>query len=567
MVDNALDAGLKKDPAIDRLLEKMVQNVRTFAEKQVAHTQELIRIGLALSGEKDLDRLLEMIVNNARDFTNADGGTLYIKDENNDVLSFAIVQNDTLNISMGGTGEDIAWPPVPLKDKEGNENHSNVSAHCALVCDTKNIPDVYDAEGFDFQGTKGFDSTTGYRSKSMLVIPMLDHEDEVIGVLQLLNARDRKSGEVVTFPEYEIEMITSLASQAAIAITKMRLIKGLENLLNSFVVSIADAIDEKSPYTAGHILNVAELTERIVKTIQKTDEGEFADIHFSPDEAEELRMAAWMHDIGKITTPEYIVDKSTKLKTIFDRIEIIGYRMEILKRDARIRRLQKALDQTMDVIEDDKKDQQELDEYMAFLESVNMGGEFLSDESVKRIRELSKLSFDMNGKTMPLLSEDEAENLMIRKGTITNEEREIINNHVTITSKMLGRLPFPKKLHNVPLFAGMHHEKLDGSGYPDGLSGNNIPLAGRILAVADIFEALIAVDRPYRPGKTLSESMRILGFMVKDGHLDSDLCDLVVESGIVTQYAKEKLSHWQQDDFDWNGKTYSVEGEVDFEMD
>lgn len=567
MVDNTLDKGLRKDSALDKLLKRVVPDVRTFAERQVDHTQDLIRIGLALSGEKKLDRLLEIIVNNARGFTNADGGTLYIKDEDDDVLNFAIVQNDTLNLSMGGTGEKIVWPPVPLKDKEGNENHSNVSAHCALVCETVNIPDVYHAKGFDFQGTKKFDSTTGYRSKSMLVIPLLDHEDEVIGVLQLLNARDRESTEVVSFPEYEVEMITSLASQAAIAITKMRLIKGLENLLNSFVVSIADAIDEKSPYTAGHILNVAELTERITEAINKTDKGRFADIHFSPDEVEEYRMAAWMHDIGKITTPEYIVDKSTKLETIFDRIETIGFRMEILKRDALIQRLQKNLGQAGDIIEDDRKYQQEIDEHMAFLESANMGSEFLSDESVKRIQELSKLSFDMCGKTVPLLNEDEVKNLMIRKGTLTDEERKIITNHVTITSKMLSRLPFPKKLHNVPLFASMHHEKLDGSGYPNRLSGDKIHIAGRILAVADIFEALIAVDRPYRPGKTLSESMRILGFMAKDGHLDSDLCDLVVESGIITQYAREKLSHWQQDDFEWNGKTYSVEDEVDFEMD
>ncbi len=241
--------------------------------------------------------------------------------------------------------------------------------------------------------------------------------------------------------------------------------------------------------------------------------------------------------------------------------------MEILKRDAMIQRLRKDLGQAGEIIEDDRKKQQEIDEHMAFLESVNMGGEFLSDESVNRIQELSKLSFDMCGKTVPLLSEDEVKNLTIRKGTLTNEERKIITNHVIITSKMLGRLPFPKKLHNVPLFAGMHHEKLDGSGYPNGLSGDKIHLAGRILAVADIFEALIAVDRPYRPGKTLSESMLILGFMAKDGHLDSDICNLVVESGIITQYAREKLSYWQRDDFEWNGKTYSVEDEVDFEID
>jgi len=236
----------------------------------------LVEIGVALSAEKDINRVLEMIINAARWFTDADGGTLYIKNKDRERLDFAIVRNNTLNIKMGGAGDKIAWPPVSLRNPDGGMNHRNVCAHCAIVGKAVHIADVYNAEGFDFQGTRDFDANTGYRSKSMLVIPMRDHEDEVVGVLQLLNAVDRKTGLVVDFPARKIGIISGLASQAATAITKVRLIKGLENLLDSFVKSIATAIDEKSPHTAGHIRRVAELMERIAHEINQVDDGRFA---------------------------------------------------------------------------------------------------------------------------------------------------------------------------------------------------------------------------------------------------------------------------------------------------
>jgi hypothetical protein len=306
---------------------------------------------------------------------------------------------------------------------------------------------------------------------------------------------------------------------------------------------------------------VAELTEQLSTGINEDETEKFAGTHFSDREMEEIKMAAWMHDVGKITTPEYVVDKATKLETIFDRIELVQCRFEILKKDAEITRLKLELQNRGDGIpqttDDHESFAEKLRQYQTFLESVNVGEEFLSDDKLEKVKELAKLEFYIDGVKQPLLKEDELANLSIRKGTLNANEREIINNHARLTIKMLESLPFPKKMKNIPSFAGMHHEKLDGSGYPEGLSGENIPLQARIMAVADVFEALTAADRPYKQGKKLSEAMRIMGFMVRDNHLDGDICDLMVRSGIVAQYAKKNLAKHQIDDFDWRGEKYS----------
>jgi HD-GYP domain-containing protein (c-di-GMP phosphodiesterase class II) len=540
---------------VQKLLEKVVADIRFYTARQVSQMNELVKIGVALSAEKNLASLLEMIVNQARRITNADGATLYIKNEAENILEFAIVSNKTLGIRMGGSGSGISWPPVPLALEDGTENHRNVSAHCALVGKVVNIPDVYQAEGFDFEGTREFDRRTGYRSKSMLLIPMRNHEDEVIGVLQLLNTLDSLSGEVTEFPVYLIDIVTSLASQAAIGITKMRLAGDLESLFACFIKAIADAIDEKSPYTAGHILRVAELTERLASEVDRSEAGPLADIHFSDDDLAELRMAAWMHDVGKITTPEYIIDKSTKLETIFDRIELIRCRVELLKKEAEIADLKARLGNDSYV---PSPAVQELDAQLRFLEKVNGGRDFLTDEEIERVRSLANLKVPINGRKVPLLDSEEVRHLLIRQGTITGEEREIVENHVAMGQKILESLPFPKKMRRVPLFAGMHHERSDGSGYPQGLAGEEIPMQAKILAVADIFEALTAIDRPYKHGKQLSEAMQTLETLADNGQLDSSLCDLMVESGIVTEYAATVLTDRQLDDFAWRGRSYRV---------
>jgi HD-GYP domain-containing protein (c-di-GMP phosphodiesterase class II) len=539
-----IEQWLKESALLRGLSPEALTEIRNFADRQVARIQELVKIGMALSAEKNLDRLLEMIVSEARRFTNADGGTLYIKNDRNE-LEFMIVQNDSLGIKMGGAGQQsrIDWPAVPLCREGGADNHRNVSAHCALIGRPVNIDDVYGAD-FDFQGTRDFDARTGYRSRSMLLVPLRGHEDEVIGVLQLLNAREPETGQVIGFSDHEIADITSLASQAAIAVTNVRLIRGLEHLFDAFIRAIAAAIDEKSPYTGGHVANVAELTVGLAEAINRTTEGPLAECNFSEEELTELKMAAWMHDIGKVTTPEYVVDKATKLQTIFDRIELVRTRVEILRRDAEIARLQG---------KQSRVGPEELAGIVAFLEEVNVGGEFLADEKIERLKEIAALEYEMNGQRRPLLTADELENLTVRQGTLTGSERAVINNHVALTSRMLEKLPFPKKLRRVPEFAGMHHEKLDGSGYPRGLVAGKIPLQARILTVADVFEALTAGDRPYNPGRKLSEAMRILAAMASEHHLDGDICDLLVESGLIAKYSSDRIDARHRDGYEWRG--------------
>lgn len=553
MINSKIDLWMQNSPVMRKVSDEVKTEVRRFAEEQMARNRELVKIGMALSAEKKLENLLEIIVSEARRYTNADGGTLYIRNDNEE-LEFKIIQNDTLGIRAGKGGEHIDWAPISLREG-GGDNHHNVSAHCALVGQAVNIDDVYSA-AFDFEGTREFDAKTGYRSKSMLLVPLRGHEDEVIGVLQLLNAKDPDSGRIVGFDELGIDDITSLASQAAIAITNVRLVKELEILFDSFLRVIATAIDEKSPYTSGHVANVAELTLRIAEEINRTREGRFAGVSFSEDELAELKMAAWLHDIGKITTPEHVVDKATKLETIFDRIELVKTRIEIVKRDLVIKSLQEKLAGSEGGPPDAVREMAQFDDLLAFLEEVNVGGEYLSDEKIEKIKEIAGVNYQAGEGGAPLLKDEEVVNLTIRKGTLNDDERTIINDHVRLTQKMLANLSFPRKLKKVPDIAGMHHEKLNCSGYPNGLCGKEIPLAARILAVADIFEALTAADRPYKHGKKLSESVGILKMMVVENHLDEDICDLMIRSGVIRQYVKQRVDSRQHDDFEWKGERF-----------
>ncbi|HEX9802824.1 MAG TPA: GAF domain-containing protein, partial [Gammaproteobacteria bacterium] len=298
--------------------------------------EKLTEIGIALSAEKDTPRLLEMILLGAKELTNADGGTLYSVQEDRTV-KMEIMRTDSLDFAMGGTtGKKIPFPPIPLYDEQGNPNLHMVVTNAVLNDTTINIPDAYNAEGFDFSGTRQFDANTGYRSKSFLTVPLKDHEGEIIGVLQLLNARDFDTGEIIPFDEEAERLAGSLASQVAISLTNRRLIADLKLLLESLIHLIATAIDEKSPYTGGHCKRVPILTLMLADAANRASEGAFKDFSMSEDERYELEIAAWLHDCGKITTPEYVVDKSTKLETIYDRIETIDTRYEVLKRDAEI---------------------------------------------------------------------------------------------------------------------------------------------------------------------------------------------------------------------------------------
>jgi HD-GYP domain-containing protein (c-di-GMP phosphodiesterase class II) len=525
----------------------MSQNDENKHFAAIHHDQikNLTNIGVALSGEKNIDRLLEMILDEARKYTNADGGTLYIMSEDESELLFAIIKNESLGVSIGGTGGKITWPAVKLKNIDGSPNYSNVSAYVAISGEAVNIADVYDAYGFNFEGTKKYDQENGYRSQSMLVVPMRNHDNDIIAVLQLLNAQDQVTGAVINFSLESQEMTLSLASQAAVALTNNRLIHDLENLLESFIKTIATAIDEKSPYTGGHVRRVAQLTMTIANKINEKKQGPFASVIFSDDQMRELRMAAWLHDIGKIITPEHIVDKTTKLEKVHDRIADVKTRFELIKKEYQPA-MQKTKNSKADnLLEDMEWEIKTLDEEYQFLVQVNRGDEFIEDEMVERIKKIGKRHWRANSQTLPLLTEDEIYNLSVRSGTLNDEERSIINNHAAVSYKMLSGLPFPRKMRNLANYAAAHHEKMDGTGYPLGLKADQLFLQSRIIAIADIFEALTAKDRPYKKEKTVAEALKIMELMVKDHHIDADLFELFIQEEIHADYAKQELASQQ----------------------
>jgi HD-GYP domain-containing protein (c-di-GMP phosphodiesterase class II) len=551
---------LSQDKRLNQLLKSVLVEVKLYAEDQIKHIHQLTDIGLALSAEKNINKLLEIILEYARDLSHADAGTLYILEDDEKHLRFEIMQNDTMNTRMGGTsGVDIPLPRVPLY-VNGKPNHSNVSSYTALTGETVNIPDVYEAKGFDFTGPKEYDTATGYRSKSMLVIPMKNHESKIIGVLQLLNSKIPETGKVSEFSKEYVDLVASLASQAAVALTNTQLIQDLENLFYAFIKSIATAIDEKSPYTGGHINRVVDLTMMMAEEINNTDQGPLADISFSNDELEELRLAAWMHDVGKITTPEYVVDKSSKLETIFDRIKLVETRFQVIAKsieneclqqkiellqnhpedEVNIKRLDEALEKQLKTLEDD----------FNFVKACNQSVEFMSDDKIDRIQEIAAKKYVSSDGEQAYLTQEEVENLCIRKGSLTGDERKVIENHTSMTRKMLDALPFPVKLARVPEYASGHHEKLDGSGYPLGLSEKDLPLQSRIMVIADIFEALTAKDRPYKEPMNLSQAIKILGFLKKDKHIDPNIHDLFLERRLFYEYAKKEMAPEQIDEVD-----------------
>jgi HD-GYP domain-containing protein (c-di-GMP phosphodiesterase class II) len=521
--------------------------------------QRLNVIGIALSAEQDINRLLEMILQNAMDITNADGGSLYLVTEDRR-LRFEIMVCRSLAITMGGTtGNPIPYDPIPMYDASGNPNLEMVAAYAAIKDRAINIADAYHVEGFDFSGTRAFDKKTGYHSKSFLTIPMTNHENEVIGVLQLLNAMDEKTGEVVAFSEDDRELVESLSSQAAVALTNRRLLDEQRILFESFIKLIASAIDEKSPYTGGHCARVPELTMMLAEAAHDSDIEPLRDFSMTEEERYELSIAAWLHDCGKVTTPEYVVDKATKLETIYDRIDLVNTRFEILLRDARIALLEARLHAKTNgddrPVEDAEQAYRQtvarIVEEKAFLQHANIGGEFMSEEHKQRVEEIAAQGYtDADGNEARLLTENEVYNLNIPRGTLTPEERKVINNHIVMTIQMLESLPYPKKLRKVPEYAGGHHERMDGKGYPRGLTREQMSIPARIMGIADIFEALTAKDRPYKRGKTLSESLFILGKMKEDNHVDPDLFDLFIRKKIYRKYADRFVAAEQIDEVD-----------------
>ncbi|ARJ67232.1 chemotaxis protein [Magnetospirillum sp. ME-1] len=588
------------------LMKETIRGRTTDLAAAQKRLERVVDLGIAMSAERDHGVLMEMILMGAKELTNADGGTLYIRDADNN-LRFQIIRNDTLNIRMGGAHEEPpSLPPVPMY-KDGKENHNNVVSHAVHAQTTVNIPDAYDDTEFDFSGTKAFDERANYKSVSFMTVPLKPRGGDIIGAVQLINSRPHGSGEIVPFSPEIQRFVEALAAQAATALYNRDLLDQQERLMDAMIQIIAGAIDAKSPYTGGHCERVPELSLMLAEEACQVTEGSLADFAFTtPDEWREFKIGAWLHDCGKVTTPEYVVDKATKLETIHNRIHEVRTRFEVLLRDERVRMLESIVagtpaDEAEMVFEAAKAS---LMDDFAFIAECNLGGEFMAPEKVERLKSIATRTWlrhfdDRLGLAHeelrryvgdpeplpaiePLLADKpqhviprpkdsalfdpaygfktkipenlynfgEVYNLSVGRGTLSEEERFKINEHIIQTIIMLKRLPFPKHLSRVVEYAGAHHETLIGTGYPKKLAAEDLSVPARITAIADIFEALTASDRPYKKAKTLSECVKILSFFKKDKHIDPELFDLFLTSGVYRRYAERYLKPEQIDEVD-----------------
>ncbi len=532
----------------------------------VLRLDQLIELSVELSGNRDMPLLLEHILRVAKKLTHADGGTLYRTSSDGKSLCFHISLNATLGMYKGGVaGEPVEIPNIPLCDKLGNKNLSSVAAYAANFGQSINILDIYLADVFNFSGMRQFDAQYNYHSESLLTVPMQDHEGELIGVLQLINATDPRTGKRRSFSETDQRFIEALSSQAAIAINNQQLMMQLEKLFEALVSMINIGIDAKSPYTGRHCQMVPELTMMLANAVHRTKTGPMADFNMTEADVKELWLAGLLHDCGKITTPVHVVDKATKLETIYDRIHSIDTRFEILKRDAEIAALKQklALSEAKSnpvnlahLADIDAKLQQQLQQFDAdreFLRFANRGSEGMLRAHQERVAAIAKYRWiGIDGLERDFLDAEELTNLTIPYGTLTKEERAVINNHISMTIRMLESLPWPRHLKNVPEYAGGHHERMDGKGYPRGLCAEQMSVQARVMAIADIFEALTAADRPYKKGKTLSESLHILGKFSLNGHIDPALFDIFMRQKVYLEYAQRFMDPRQVDEVDEN---------------
>lgn len=527
--------------------------------------QKLIDVGISLSLQRDSEHLLEMILVGAKELTHSDGGTLYTLTPDQ-FLHFEIVITDSLNLHFmaKATAMAVPFPDIPLYDISGNPNDNKIVSYAVLHNCTVNVADAYETEGFDFSGTKEFDQKVGYRSKSFLTVPLRNNENDIIGVLQLINAQNPETKEIIPFSSEDQQLVEALASQAAIAMTNQRLIHELRFMFESLTNVIADAIDEKSPITGRHCRRVPVIALMLAAAVNDTKEGPLKGIHFSQAELYELNIAALLHDCGKVTTPVHIVEKSKKLEGIIDRIQLVDNRCEIKKRDFEIEVLKNKLsllkqhepelffryqNEFSQMDRTEKLQREELEADRKFLHECNLGKEVMPEGWKERIAELAEkyVWAGSEDQKQPFLTEDELKNLAIPKGNLTEEERLIIQNHVVMTIRMLNEIPYPKYLKQVPEIAGKHHERIDGQGYPNQLTGDQMSIRARILAIADVFEALTAPDRPYKDILPLSVALKILRNMKDEGHIDPWIYDVFMKEKVYLRYGMIYLSKKQID--------------------
>ena len=533
-------------------LTEILANFAAIAIEQQLTTERQRELLVKLSGVSDTGMLAEEILREAKAITNADGGSLYLVkgDDKQTLLEFSLVLNDSLDISLGGqSGSEIDLPPVLLYHQDGTENKDNLASYVALTGESVRISDAYSEERFDLSGTRKFDESTGYHSKSFLTVPLKNHDNDVIGVLQLLNARDFTTGDVIAFSDKGEIVVKALSSFAAIALHNRILLEDLKNLLDAFIQAIAQAIDAKSSHTSAHCQRIPLLMEMIAQAACE-DKGTFKDFQLDEDEWYELQVASWMHDCGKLATPDSVLDKSTKLHLMRDGIHEVEARFASM-RQQRIGDHYKALSEGSDAHSEKESldaDLAQLEDDCNFLVSANKGGEFMSDEHKERVHLLAGQEWiDHQGEIQALLTQEEIDFLCIARGTLSFDERQIINNHMVVTLEILEGLPFPKKLKRVPEYAGGHHEKMDGTGFPRGLTRDQMSIPARMMSIADVFEALTSKDRPYKDPMKLSQALSILKNMKEDNHIDPDIHELFVKSRVWETYAEQELLDQQKD--------------------
>lgn len=581
---------------IYRANQVIQHNLEQEVRARTAKLDMLIESGLMMSMERSRSKLLKHILQEGQRLLNCDGGTLYL-----------VTQEKSLRFADRTKEDVLPFEELPLYDPQtGQANEHYVSTHAAIHKKTVIIDDVYQETRFDCSGTRDFDTRCGYRTVSLLTVPMAPRNGEVIGILQFINALAPETGAVIPFPADIIALVEALAAQAAVALDNLQLVEAQKTTTEHIVRVLASAVDSKSPHTGHHCARVPELALMLAEAACKAG-GPLADFNFqSEDEWFEFRVGAWLHDCGKVTTPENVIDKATKLDMIYNRIHEVRMRFEVLLRDAQINRLETLL-KGGDAMETEAlfaKQKSGLLNDFSFIADCNLGSEKMDLADNERIREIAQKTWQRHFDNRLGLSQDETTrlqsdpvpqlpvqeflladkpshiiprlshqvpdpslginmvipehlynhgeiyNLTIQKGTLTAEDRYKINEHMIETIKMVEQMPFPDALKRVPEYATTHHEKLNGQGYPRGLSAEALSIPARIMAIADVFEAITASDRPYKKSYKLSEALEILHGMKISRHIDPDLFDLFLTSGVYLNYARKFLNSWQIDEVD-----------------
>ena len=543
---------------------------------------DLLNLNLLLLSEKDHTVLIEKIMDTAGAACGADCGFFYgISDDS--FLSLDYSYNISLRLSHRGSDNQSFMPVVYLPEQRTKKNKSFVE-QCYFNREIINAPNIYAAADTDNTFFANYDDDNGYRTISALTLPVINRKNDIVGIAQFINPVDNY-GKNITFNSEAQKTVQSICALAGLVLENRSLTESYGQLLESFIEVLARAIDAKSPYTGAHCQRVPVIARMLATAAVQEDSGPLRNFEMSSEDWYALHIASWLHDCGKVTTPEYIVDKATKLETIYNRIHEIRNRFELLLRDAHIEYLKKRLADT-----DSKENLQaeyvakvkKLEDDFAFVAACNTGDTPLTDDDIARLEEISQIKFTRYFNRMLGLSWAERDNvpdprtyeqpsmenllqnrpdhifgqynrgelynLEVRSGTINKEERDKINEHIVVTIDMLKALPFPKELSKVVEYAGAHHERVDGKGYPNGLTGDEMSIPAKIMAIADIFEALTANDRPYKEPKKLSEVLSIMKKMKENGHIDPDLYKVFITSKVYQDYAEQYISPQQIDE-------------------